>query len=103
VQSLANLLDFPAEVKNAVLAALLLLIPLCANLLATYLRTQLLCLSHKLEANTNLTQRTLSALNTTNALLKDTQEQLEDCRALVEAQRDRRRATDPARPAPEVS
>jgi hypothetical protein len=59
---LSQVFDFPSHIRDAILAGVLLLIPLCAQLIATYLRLQLNCLRQQIDANTQLTQQTLTKI-----------------------------------------
>jgi hypothetical protein len=66
VLSLSQVLDFPAETRNALLAAAILLIPLCAQLAATYLVRQIRCLRVQLDNNTRLTEAALAEIQEHN-------------------------------------
>jgi hypothetical protein len=66
MQTLLQAFDFPDEVRSALLAALVLLVPLTAQLIAAYFRLQLNSLREQLEANTRLTQQALAEIQEHN-------------------------------------
>jgi hypothetical protein len=66
VQAISQFFDFSSEVRNALLAAALLIIPLCAQMIAAYIRLHLNCLREQIEDNTRLTQQTLHEIQQHN-------------------------------------